>query len=164
MSFENEPKWEDIQNTLKMLIKRKIVDEDDIDESLLFDQLAHLQFFFDSNHLHFEQNNLTVSEKWVELFKNKNSDFCGEYLKICYIFFAIPAQNVNSERIFSFMNLQWTDERNRLLASTMKALIMVQYNLCKKFTCDEFYDLVVKEERLLKQSKTVEKYNFNKTS
>jgi len=52
-------------------------------------------------------------EKWIEFFKN--CDSCEQYselLKQCQYMFTIPAHNANVERLFSHMNIQWTDERN----------------------------------------------------
>lgn len=114
-----------------MLFKRNIVQKNEINESLLFDQFSNIKKFYEENHENFKD--LTISEKWVQLFKKQPDDYCSEFLKICHVFFAIPAHNANCERVFSFMSMQWTNIRNRLLPETVRAIIMVQYNLCKVY-------------------------------
>ena len=44
----------------------------------------------------------------------------SELLKIAQYVFAIPAHNANVERVFSLIEIQWTDERNRLQLDTAK--------------------------------------------
>lgn len=141
-----------------MLVERKILNVGDINESLLFDEFSLLRKFYQNKKDTFEVK--SVSERWVDLFEGKSEAFCSELLKICYVFFAIPAHNANAERVFSFMNLQWSDERNRLGVSTVRAMLMTQYNLCKKYDCEDFYNLVVENKELLKLSMLSEKYNF----
>lgn len=58
---------------------------------------------------------------------------------MCQFVFATAAQNANVERIFSLINTQWTDERDRLKIETIKDIKMTQYNFReKKFSA--FYE------------------------
>lgn len=52
----------------------------------------------------------------------------SELLKIAQYVFAIPVHNANIERVFSVMEIQWADERNRLQLDTVKSIIMCKYN------------------------------------
>ena len=83
----------------------------------------------------------------------------SEILTIAQFFFAIPAHNVNCERIFSLINSQWSDERNRLLVETIRAIVMVQFNF-KDLSCMDFKKYLQRSENqnLLKKIGDNEKY------
>jgi hypothetical protein len=98
------------------------------------------------------------SDKWVDYFKQANEHLSSEFLKICSFFFAIPSHNANIERIFSMMNAQWTDERNRLTVESIKNLLMVQYNF-KQFDCVQFYNYSIENKKLLMEVRSQTKYN-----
>lgn len=57
----------------------------------------------------------------------------SELLKIAQYVFAIPAHNANVERVFSLMEIQWTDERNRLQLDTVESIIIIK-RLVPNFT------------------------------
>ena len=152
MALEKQPQIEEVQNCVEMLQSRKLLD--DIDEGLLVDEISTLQKYQKGNEL----LDLPISTKWTQFFKDKPSTFCPELSKIAYIFFAIPAHNANAERVFSFMNLQWTDLRNRLQPEAVSSILLVQYNLCKRFTCKEFLDYIRKDKEALKQAGSNAKY------
>lgn len=158
MSLENELKWESVQETIEMLLNRKLLHE--IDEGKLIDQFKDLKEFQAVNIKDETFTSKTISERWTQLF-NISKDFCNEYMKIAYIYFSIPAHNVNSERIFSYMNLTWTQPRGRMSTETVKSILMVQYNLCKAYTCKEFYDIALKNQKLLSDCRSVRKYYKN---
>lgn len=82
----------------------------------------------------------------------------SELLKIAQYVFAIPAHNANVERIFSLMEIQWTDEQNRLQLDTVESILMCKYN-CKN-NCSEFYDYVKTQPSLLSLVKSSSKYKW----
>ncbi|XP_060865471.1 cyclin-dependent kinase 9-like [Metopolophium dirhodum] len=84
----------------------------------------------------------------------------SELLKIAQYVFAIPAHNANVERVFSLMEIQWTDERNRLQLDTVESIIMCKYNYKK--TCSEFYEYVKTQPSLLTSVKSSKKYEWYK--
>lgn len=54
-----------------------------------------------------------LCDKWVSYFQGKNDGTYSELAKVYSFYFALPVHNANCERVFSFMNIQWTEERNR---------------------------------------------------
>lgn len=82
----------------------------------------------------------------------------SEMVKISKYLFAIPAHNANTERIFSFMIIQWTDERNRIEVDTLEAILQILYNY--KMDCVEFYNYVFKNKHMIKKAGSSEKYPF----
>lgn len=74
--------------------------------------------------------------------------------------FAISSHNANVERVFSLMNIQWTDERNQLDVTTVEALLQtcVNYN----FDCEEFYKYALSNKNLLRATRSSLKYEPTK--
>lgn len=102
---------------------------------------------------------LQCHEKWVSFFKS--CDHLQQYSEMVIIaryLFAIPAHNANVERIFSFMNIQWTDERNRMEVDSLEAILQILYNY--KIDCVEFYHYVSKNKDMIKKAGSSEKYPF----
>src|SRR4051812_37234268 len=69
---------------------------------------------------------------------------------------AIPVSNAFLERIFSLCGAQWTNERNRLDVSTVKALLQVQANV--DYKCGDMFKLLMKDDELRRKIAGVEKY------
>lgn len=69
--------------------------------------------------------------------------------------FTILAHNVNVEIQFFHMNIQWTDEWNRMKIDTIKTILYVQINF--KISCSEFYNFVLNQNELLKLAKSIYK-------
>lgn len=57
----------------------------------------------------------------------------SEFLKLAQYVFAIPAHGGNVEHVFSLMEVQWTDERNRLQLDTVESILMCKYNFKNTF-------------------------------
>lgn len=158
MLLKRIPKWEDIEKTVVYLNEKQI----EIDDSILFDQFGILKNFIAENLKKWNDENeapLQCHEKWVSFFKHcDNLQQYTEMEKIAKYLFAIPAHNANTERIFSFMNIQWTDERNRMEVETLEAILQVLYNY--KMDCMEFYSYVLKNKEMIKKAGSSEKYSF----
>ena len=84
----------------------------------------------------------------------------SEILKIAQYFFAIPSNNSNCERIFSFINIQWTDERNQLKVETVRDMTIVKYNF-KSMLCCDFQKYLQRPEnvKVLRDIGSAAKYN-----
>lgn len=160
MTLITVPKWEEFEAICSFLKGRQIV----IDDNMLFDQFSALKNFVamrlsdnkDEWHKHPSQM------KWKHFFQNSlSTEQTTELLKIAQFYFSIPGHNANVERIFSLMNCQWTDERNRLLISSVRSILLVQYNF-KHVNCSEFYDYVKSNSKLLAGISSSLKYDWAK--
>ena len=83
----------------------------------------------------------------------------SEILKMAQYFFAIPGHNANCERIFSLVNSQWSDERNRLSVETVRHIVTVQFNL-KSYSCTDLHKYLSRPENagLLRKISSSQKY------
>lgn len=56
------------------------------------------------------------------------------------------------------MTSTWTDSRNQMNISTVKAELQIQSNL--EMSCSDFYNFAIKNKELLKAAKSDSKYSF----
>lgn len=158
MLLKTVPKWESVEETVSYLKSKEI----EIDDSILFDQFSILKNFVEESLHKWNDENKTplqCHEKWVSFFKSCDClQRYSELIIIARYLFAIPAHNANVERIFSFMNIQWTDERNRMEVDSLEAILQILYNY--KIDCAEFYRYVSKNKDMIKKAGGSEKYPF----
>lgn len=95
-------------------------------------------------------------EKWHKLLSQNNN--LKSFLKIFQFIASIPTSNASAERVFSLCNNTWSDNRNRLLIENVKAELQIKVNYT--FTCEEFYQYVIHNKRLLKCARSQKKYDF----
>lgn len=95
-------------------------------------------------------------EKWHKLLSQNNN--LKSFLKIFQFIASIPISNASAERVFSLCNNTWSDNRNRLLIENVKAELQIKVNYT--FTCEEFYQYVIHNKRLLKCARSQKKYDF----
>ena len=79
--------------------------------------------------------------------------------QIVGVLLAIPGSNAFVERVFSLVSSQWTDVRNSLKFDTVKAILQIQVNY--DLTCEEMYQYIPGNRKLLKQIQSDEKYDRN---
>lgn len=146
--------YESMERTVEFLASKNIV----IDDSKLFNQFVNLKNFLASKDSKDEFFNKCSSAKMCDFLSQNNClETCSEIVKIAQYFFAIPSHNANCERVFSFVNIQWTDERSKFLFENLKNLILVQYNF-RKFDCLQFHSYLEKNPALLRKIGSGEKY------
>jgi hypothetical protein len=100
-------------------------------------------------------NKMTVAEKWTSLFKNGNFNYLAQIVDAV---FAVSCSNAECERIFSLMNVQWTDERNSLKLGTVSSLISLLIN-SDCISCLRMFNYLQTVEGIAKRIGGVEKYN-----
>ncbi|KAL4131790.1 hypothetical protein QTP88_009047 [Uroleucon formosanum] len=71
---------------------------------------------------------------------------------------AMPGTNAAIERVFSITNMLWSDEKNRFLVPTIKSIIILK-NHFKKYSCNDFYDFLLTQPKLLNAISSSQKYS-----
>lgn len=144
--------FENLVPSLTYLQERGIHIADD----KLFDQFQCLKQFIaaQSGDDFFDQ---LLHMKWVEFFTKCMGCF-SELLKICEFYFALPSSNSSVERVFSHINVQWSDERNQLNIEAVKGILIVKYNF-KQMTCSEFHKYLISKPDLLRKISSSQKYS-----
>ncbi|KAL4122741.1 hypothetical protein QTP88_015022 [Uroleucon formosanum] len=156
----NFPTWENVQKCIKFLMENNRNNSNTkLDEDNLFDEFSHVEQIFKSRIHEWQKNSAKVEVKWYEIFeytKAHNIDTTN-ISKIVEYSLAIPGTNAAVERIFSTINVLWTDEKNRFLVETIKSIIIVKTHF-KNLSCNEFYNILLKETRLLDEIGSAQKY------
>ena len=99
-------------------------------------------------------NENSPETKWMKLFSENDS--LPHLYKLVAVVFFIPVSNAFVERVFSLVSSQWSKERNRLSEKTVESLLQVRVNL--DFSCSEMHKVISKNQKLLKQILSGEKY------
>lgn len=107
------------------------------------------------------KNCTKVEEKWCEIFEYMVNQNIGlqNISGIIEYALAIPGTNAAVERTFSNINILWSDEKNRFLIDTIKAIIIVK-NHFKNYSCKEFYNFLLTQNELLSLINLSHKYDF----
>jgi hypothetical protein len=100
-------------------------------------------------------NKMSVTEKWTSLLKNGNFNYLAQIVEAVFI---VSCSNDECERIFSLMNVQWTDERNSLKLSTVLSLISLLIN-SDCISCLRMFNYLQTVEGIAKRIGGIEKYN-----
>lgn len=156
MVLDKTPQWDDVSGCLEYLNEKGVT----VNESSLFDQVSNLVSFLEANGEDDNFINLHAIHKWTKYFQTIVPSAYTELLKIAQFFFAIPSHNANVERLFSFMNNFWSDERNRLLPESVQSLIMVKFNY--QLDCVQFYEMIENDKRFLDIVRSSDKYRKEK--
>ncbi len=156
---EEDVKYDTILISITYLQSKNV----EINDSKLFDQFCALKNFLKTDPRAKKLFELEcIDEQWSFYFNcciNVDAQ-CSELLTIAEFYFAIPAHNAILERIFSLIEAQWTDERNRLSVTVIEAMISLLFNC--KMSCTEFYDYVLQTDNatILQKISSQEKYDF----
>ncbi len=116
----------------------------------LFQECCDVKILEDLN-----KQDIKCVEKWCKVFSILN---LPNLLKIVETVMAIPIGNDFVERLFSIMRNTWTDERNRLGITMLRAEICTKVNF--DMTCLEFNKYVITDKELIKSTKSSKKYTF----
>lgn len=99
----------------------------------------------------------SIIQKWNKIFLGNPE--IHYFLKIIQFVFSIYGSNADSERIFSLCNAAWSDSRNKLLVDHVKAELQIKTNF--NLTCQEFYNMAVKNKKLLEAVRSNKKYSVS---
>lgn len=99
-----------------------------------------------------------VDLRWVHFFEKCKEESGKELKKLVTFILSIPVSNAAAERVFSVVNELWSKSRNRLSETHVKSEIQVCTNF--NYTCKEFYDFIVCNQKALHAARSVKKYNF----
>ena len=97
------------------------------------------------------------AREFAVLLKNENFKILAQIVDAV---FAIACSNAECERIFSLMNVQWTDERNRLKLKTVSRIVSLLIN-CESISCLKMFNYLKTVEGFAKKITSSEKYNFD---
>lgn len=104
-----------------------------------------------------ENKEMDVGSKWHMLF-TKNMTDLPNIFKLVSFCLCIPPSNAFVERVFSHMNLKWTDVRNRCTPELIKSELIVAINSTEE-SCADFIENIKSSKNF---RKTIEAVKSNK--
>jgi hypothetical protein len=141
------------------------------EETLAF-EYARVKTFIEQNLAGWKKRNLKTVQRWVELFTwhhQRSIELPTFELLISFIF-SISASNAVVERVFSFINRFWSDNKSNMHFSTMVATVMTKFCLIpfsdSTKDCDNadaIWDRIQSDPGLYKRIKTSGKYKSHFT-
>lgn len=156
MLLDSMPDYTDLQDCFSYLETKNV----HFDENVLFSEYSLLKNILSENKLlldtNFKQKRCCM--KWVQIFSNiAFKEQYVELLKCCQYVFSLPSNNATVERVFSMMNIQWTDERNRLDIKTVENILICLKN--NNLSCSEFSEYLKNQNSLLLKAAKSDKYD-----
>ena len=116
----------------------------------MFNQVVNLKKSMKSTKNNVEFLKKTCGSKISDFFtNNRNIAPYSAILKIAQYFFTIPRHNANCERIFSLINMQWSDKKNKIKLDTVKNIVTVKFHF-KEFLRSRFHRYLEKNKELLR--------------
>lgn len=133
-----------------------------INEDALYDEFKVLERCFDElNQSDSPDSSTEPVVKWVSFFKStKAISHLPNLRKILCFCYSIAPSNAFCERVFSLMKNKATDVRNRMNIDLLRSELMITVNF--NATCQEFYEMILANDKLLKAAKSNAKYIFKK--
>jgi hypothetical protein len=95
--------------------------------------------------------------KW-KIIQNIGKENIPNLYKLIQFVLSIPGSNAFVERVFSLMNLKWTDSRNKCSADLIKSEIIISKNVID--TCKDYFVRVEQNRQILEAAKSNKKYSF----
>lgn len=102
----------------------------------------------------------STSEKWVTVFQILGKANLINMFKIVSFVLSVPGSNAFVERIFSLMNIKWSDSRNRCSTELIKNELQITVNCDLSYK--DFSLAAQKDKRLLESVKGSQKYPWKK--
>lgn len=150
------PEWSDVQASIGFFSDYESVIG--LNENVLFDEFLHVKKIICQNIEDWNARKLPVSQCWVAIFQQcKDLHIIVDNIcKMVEFVLCVPGTNAYVERIFSLMNMYWTEEKSRLNVETLKAVLIEKTHF--HHSCSEFYDYLMQNKELLQKIHTSEKY------
>lgn len=133
----------------------------DLDMEQLFDKFSLLEQCINVNLTRWASEGVSSKQRWLESLKSlkEQNRPIPNFSVLAQYAFAVPGSSAEVERLFSFIKDVWGPEKGHMEARTLEAFLDMKYN--GKRTCQEFFQEVKNDKKLLAQVQSVEKYKDN---
>lgn len=145
--LKNPLSWEQIKQTMVKLMA-KVHNQSG----------ALIEYCTEDRIMEWRARDITIVDRWVEMFKHMYSNhFEYDELSVMVEFvLCLPGTNSTIERLFSSVNVTWTDSKTRIKIETLKAILIVKCNF--REDCIAFYRYLQSNSKLLDEIASKGKY------
>lgn len=129
--------------------------------SKVFSQYGHVKTYCSEEKLReWKANKVPTEQRWVEIFQHMDINQIPyvDFARVAEFALCLPGANAITERVFSEVKNTWKVESSQLKIETIKSVLFVKLNL--EYSCLEFHELLKKNEGMLKQIASQDKYDF----
>lgn len=157
MALTIVPDWEkDIKPSLLYASKR--IGNEKIDADKVFDETNLLQQITTAKLESWTSIAASSQARWLDVFKTlnqQNRPIQNTSLLVQYAF-AIPGSSTEAERLFSIINDVWGPDKEHMSLLTLEAYLNIKVN--SEMNCTEYYESAKKNDDLLAQVQSSQKY------
>ncbi|KAL4121392.1 hypothetical protein QTP88_013914 [Uroleucon formosanum] len=157
ITLKKVPNWSEIEKVAEFISNKGFFNPNN--DTALFDQfMLTLQYVTQEKIDEWNLEKKSTDQRWVCIFKYfKEKDIqCDKMIIIVEYVLCLPGSNASTECVFSHISKIWTKEKTQLNVSTLKTLVITKLNF--NYTCLEFYELLKKNNLLLKKIISKDKY------
>lgn len=157
--LRDTPSWEQIEQTMVKLNSIGVYEFSDDNEAKLHNQSGVLiEYCTEDRIMEWRAENTSIVDRWVEIFKHMFKNHCkyDELSVMIEYVLCLPGTNSSVERLFSSVNVTWTDSKTRLTIETLKAILFVKCN--SREDCVAFYRYLQSNSKLVDQIASKGKY------
>lgn len=151
------PTWKEFEAGMLKMDQMNLIDANK-QASILHSQFSNIKTYCSEDTIRKWNEKSSVEDRWNEIFthfSNEKIEF-KEIAQVIEFILCLPGTTAPVERIFSAMNKTWTEDKSMLSVESLKAILMVKYNL--KYSCVEFYNFLLSKPDLLKKISGQNKY------
>lgn len=159
VSLKQLPQWKDVEAAMMRLSDQKLYDADK-NAITLHKQYGYVKNYCTEQKIaEWREKKVSLVDRWLDVFNHLTvqSCECKEIAKIVEYVLSLPATTASVERVFSAVNKSWTREKTRLNIETLKAIMIIKFNMM--FTCTDFYKYLKTQPQLLREIASDDKYN-----
>ena len=126
-----------------------------VNKNQLFDEINTFNKY--KNSIILQLNSINIFEQYIKIFKVIE---CPNIMKIISSVMCIAVGNDYVERVFSHMTRIWTDDRNRMSISLLRAEICIKNNF--SHDCIQFKEFIKSKRNCIIAAKSNTKYIVHK--
>lgn len=159
VALKLSPQWTDVETAMNRLSDQKLYDAHK-NASAMHKQYGYVKNYCTEQKIaEWREKNISIVSRWVEIFNHLTIQSCeyNEIVKLIEYVLSLPATTASVERVFSAMNKSWTEEKTRLKVETLRAIMIIKFNM--KLTCTDFYKYLKNQPLLLRQIASDNKYH-----
>lgn len=162
MSLTAVPDWDrEIRPSLTYAIDR--IGPDIIDADAVFDEIVLLKQYVTNSLDRWTENKSSSETRWLDAFKSlsQQSRPIKEISLLVQFAFSIPGSSTEVERLFSYINDVWSEDKPQMKHNTLEAQLNIKVN--SDLDCVQFYNSIKNNRKILAQVKNAYKDTNNES-
>lgn len=157
-SLTGKLEWTQISNSLDFIYQKLGMHVfEKINRDGVFDEFNSIKQLVENNLTKWIGK--TTIMRWEDIwaYADENGLSIVNFKLVVELILCLPGTNAQNERLFSIIFNTWSDERGQCSEETLDAITTIKFN--SKQTCQEFYEMIRDDKKILRSVISTEKYN-----